>query len=127
MESETILGVTALANHVTADWHVLDFDPMDPPSRGARIETNGALRFNGNHLTKEVTTESWGITKAFTVDKVDLGPDRPVAVKGTIDPQLNNFSFNYTKSGTYKAVFVATNATYKGQASVVREIEVIIP
>jgi len=127
MESETILGITPLATQTTANWHVLDFDPMDPPSRGARIESNGAVRFNGNHITKEVRTESWGITKAFTVDEIDLGPDRPVAVKGTIDPQLSSSSFNYTKSGTYKAVFVATNATYQGQASVVREIEVIVP
>lgn len=127
MESETLLGTTALANHTTADWHVLDFDPMDPPSRGARIESNGALRFNGNHITKEIRTESWGITKAFTIDKVDLGPDRPAAVKGSIDPQLSSFSFNYTKPGTYKAVFVGSNVTYEGQASVVREIEITVP
>ena len=127
LESETELGVTSLATHTTADWHLINHGDTVDVGRGAVIESNGALRFNGNHRNPQVPTESWGITKKFVVDKVDLGPDRPVSIKGTIDPQLRSYSFNYTTPGIYKVVFIASNASFEGQASVVKEVEVIIP
>lgn len=127
LQSETDLGLTSLATHTTADWHLINDGAIVNPGRGAVIESNGAVRFNGNHLDPQVPTESWAVTKGFILGKVDLGPDRPVAIKSTIDPTLSSYSFNYATAGTYKVVFVASNASYKGQASAVREIEVVIP
>lgn len=127
LQSSTDLGVTSLATQTTADWHLLSDGAILDPGRGAVIESNGAVRLTGNHLNKEVKTESWAISKGFTLNKVDLGPDRPIAVKSAINPRLSSYSFNYTTPGKYKAVFVASNASYEGQASVVREIEVTVP
>jgi hypothetical protein len=127
LQSETDLGTTSLATLANADWKLINDGTIIDPNRGAVIESSGAIRFNGNHLNKEVQTESWAISKGFLVDKTDMGPDRPVAIKSVIDPRLSSYSFNYTTPGVYKVVFIASNASYKGQFRVVREVEVTVP
>ncbi|RPD41514.1 DUF5017 domain-containing protein [Chitinophaga barathri] len=127
LQSETDLGATSLATLTTADWNLINDGAIVDPGRGAVIESSGAIRFNGNHINKDVHTESWAISKAFQITKTDMGPDRPIAIKSTINPTLGSYSFNYTTPGTYKAVFIASNASYEGQLSVVREIEVKVP
>lgn len=127
LQSETDLGVASLATLTTADWHLINEGEIVDAGRGAVIESSGAIRFNGNHKNKEVETESWAISKAFEIAETDMGPDRPIAIKSTINPQLGSYSFNYTTPGTYEVVFIASNASHEGQASVVRKIDVIIP
>jgi hypothetical protein len=127
LESATDLGVTSLATHTTADWKLINDGAIVDPGRGAAIESSGAVRFNGNNKNPEIRTESWAVTKGFMLGKVDLGPDRPIPIKSTINPRLSSYSFNYTTPGTYKVVFIASNASHEGQASVVREVEVTVP
>ncbi|WP_343306753.1 DUF5017 domain-containing protein [Chitinophaga niabensis] len=127
LQTETDLGVTSLATLTTADWKLVNDGTIIDAGRGAVIESSGAIRFNGNHLNKEVYTESWAISKAFRITETDMGPDRPIAIKSVINPLLSSYSFNYNTPGTYKAVFVATNASHEGEARIVREIEVTIP
>lgn len=127
MQSQTDLGVTSLATLTTADWKLINDGAINDPGRGAVIESSGAIRFNGNHINKEVLTESWAISKGFQIAKTDMGPDRPIPIKSAINPHLGSYSFNYTTPGTYKVVFIASNASYEGQLRVVREIDVIIP
>lgn len=127
LQSQTDLGATPLATLATADWKLINDGTIIDASRGAVIESSGAIRFNGNHINKDVHTESWAISKGFEITRTDMGPDRPIAIKSTINPQLSSYSFNYTTPGTYKVVFIASNASHEGQLSVIREIEVIIP
>lgn len=127
LQSQTDLGATSLATLTTADWNLINDGEVVDPGRGAVIESSGAIRFNGNHINKDVQTESWAISKGFQIAETDMGPDRPVAIKSTINPHLGSYTFNYTEPGTYKAVFIASNASYEGQLRVVREVEVIVP
>ncbi|MES3019866.1 MAG: DUF5017 domain-containing protein [Bacteroidota bacterium] len=127
LQSQNELGTVALATLTTADWKLINDGAIVDAGRGAAIESSGNVRFNGNHLTKEVLTESWAISKGFEVGKVDMGPDRPIAIKTSIDTQMNTYSFTYSTPGTYKVAFIATNASYKGQEQVIREIEIIVP
>jgi hypothetical protein len=127
LQSQTDLGVTSLATLTTADWKLINDGTIIDASRGAVIESSGAIRFNGNHINKDVHTESWAVSKRFEITETDMGPDRPIAIKSTINPQLSSYSFNYTTPGTYKVVFIASNASHEGLSSVIREIEVIIP
>ncbi|MBO9151533.1 DUF5017 domain-containing protein [Chitinophaga sp. GCM10012297] len=127
LESQTDLGNASLATLTNADWHLVNEGSIVDPNRGAVIESSGAIRFNGNHLNKEVETESWAISKGFELTKTDMGPDRPIAIKSVINPRLTTYAFNYTTAGTYKVAFVASNTSYEGHSGVVREIEVKIP
>ncbi|MDR6782170.1 hypothetical protein ABIE26_001341 [Pedobacter africanus] len=127
MQSQTDLGTATLATLTTADWKLVNYGTIVDANRGAVIESSGAIRFNGNHMNTNIQTESWAVSKAFQIDKTDMGPDRPIAIKSTINPRLGSYSFNYSNPGTYKVAFVASNANYEGQTSVVREIEVTVP
>lgn len=127
LQSQTDLGTTALATLTTADWKLTNYGTIVDANRGAVIESSGAIRFNGNHMNTNVQTESWAISKAFKIDETDMGPDRPIAIKSTINPRLSSYSFNYTTPGIYKVAFIASNASYQGQASLVRQIEVTVP
>jgi hypothetical protein len=127
LQSQNLLGTVALATLTTADWKLVNDGVIVDPARGAAIESTGNLRFNGNNINKEILTESWAISKGFEVGKVNMGPDRPIAIKTSIDTQMNSYSFNYSTPGTYKVAFIAINASYKGQEQVIREIEVIVP
>jgi hypothetical protein len=127
MQSQTVLGATSLATLTTADWKLVNDGAIVDPNRGAVIESSGNIRLNGNHLNKEVQTESWAISKGFLIGDTDMGPDRAIGIKSVIDPQLTTFSFGYTTPGTYKVAFVAANVNYKGAQNIVRELEVVIP
>lgn len=127
LEAQTLLGTTSLATLTTADWKLVNDGAIVDPGRGAVIESSGNIRLNGNHLNKEVQTESWAISKGFLIGDTDMGPDRAVGIKSVIDPQLATFSYGYTTPGTYKVAFVAANVNYKEEQSIVREMDVVIP
>mgnify|MGYP001298709086 CR=1 FL=1 len=127
LQSQTALGVSSLATLTTADWMLVNHGDIVDPNRGAVIESSGAVRLNGNHLNKEVETESWAISKGFMISETDMGPDRAIGIKSVIDPQLSSFSYGYAVPGTYKVTFVASNVNYKGGQSIVRELDVVIP
>ncbi len=70
--------------------------------------------------------EHWAVSKGITADKVDLGPDWSTPIRGITNPVLTEYSYTYTKPGTYKAVFVAANTTVDGQKEVVKEITITV-
>ena len=86
-----------------------EFVPYDPSSP-----------YNDPH------TENWAISKPLMIDQVDLGPDRSAAIKGIANSKLEEFSYTYSKPGTYRAYFVAINATIDGRKETVREFEFVI-
>jgi hypothetical protein len=71
-------------------------------------------------------TENWAVSKPILIDQVDLGPDWSVAIKGIANPKLEEFRYAYDKPGTYKAYFVAINASIDGRKEVVRAIDITI-
>lgn len=70
-------------------------------------------------------SETWAISKPIYTERIDLGPDRAVAVKG-METQPGSYVFTYNTPGTYQAYFVATNANIKGSRQVVRSVDITI-
>lgn len=71
-------------------------------------------------------TETWAISKAITIEEVDLGPDWSQAIKGIANAKLDEFRYTYEKPGSYKAYFVAINATINGTKETVTEMDITI-
>ena len=63
----------------------------------------------------------WLVTDLFTINA--CSPDQGLAIKN-ISQRLDSYSYTYSKTGLYKAVFIATNANYKYESRVVREVYV---
>jgi len=74
-------------------------------------------------------SENWGVSKAITIgDNIDLGPDWAKIVKTftSSPPTEYIYTTGYNTPGTYKAVFVASNASKDDFQEITREITLTI-
>lgn len=108
------------------------YDPLNPiynPQSPSYVPT--AVRptyvpFDPLTPYNDPTSEHWAISKAINVEQVNLGPDLAVPIKGLRDVTLKNYEYSYTKAGTYKVVFVASNNSIDSEQKVVKEITLTI-
>jgi len=133
VSQETLLGSAAVVDQTIAALPLYLFGPndADDPARAARsVSTTARLRFRANIVAANWPLEAgaWAVAPPIVVeDEIDLGPDRPQSIKNRIDPVLTSYTYIYNEPGTYKVAFVASNVTTKGEAKVVKELEVVVP
>lgn len=104
------------------------FDPENPiydPESPSFDPEAKFVPFDSTSVYNDYPSENWAISAPLSVDQVDLGPDWSIAVKG-METQPKVFLYPYSRPGTYKAYFIATNANVKGVQRVVREVEVTV-
>lgn len=108
------------------------YDPLNPqfdrnsPSYNPLLKLETFVPFDPNSPYNDPLSEHWAVSKPITIDKVDLGPDRSVVLKGINNPNLEVARYTYSKPGTYKAVFIASNNSIDGSKKVVKEITLTI-
>ncbi len=109
------------------------FDPKNPiydPASTQYIATAVLPKFvayDPNSPYNDPLSENWAVSAPITLNKVDLGIDKAVAVRSsvyTVKPAI--YTYRYAKPGTYKAVFVATNSTIDESKQVVQELDFTI-
>lgn len=121
LTNTTEVGTTVLANHTTAGFGLFYVGPKETTGRSSIA--SGLITLQGNTEENiDAYTEDWCVSKGFSLADNDLGPDRPVKVKGNSDAAPESFLHMYNDPGTYKVYFVATNATVKEQETIIREI-----
>jgi len=77
--------------------------------------------------TALVSKEIWAISKPISRKSIVLEPDRPAVVKSiTSEMKAVYTDQKYTKPGTYKVTFVASNNTLAGKQEIVKELVVVI-
>lgn len=127
LKSITDIGSTTIASQSTAVWNMFHEGPLES-GRSSTSSSQIVLRGNNSSANFSQSTEDWAISPPIQVgDDLDLGPDRPLAIKGAIDQPLRKFSYTYTQPGTYRVVFVASNVTVKDEQKVMREVTITIP
>ncbi|HEY1010793.1 DUF5017 domain-containing protein [Daejeonella sp. JGW-45] len=108
------------------------FDPKNPiydpdsPLFVATAKFVPFVPFDPNSAFNDPASEHWAISKGITIDKVDLGPDLSTSVKGMSNPPITVYKHTYTKAGTYKAVFIASNNSIDGEKKIIKEISLTI-
>jgi hypothetical protein len=108
------------------------FDPENPIyDPGSPEYDPNAIRpeyvpYDENDPTNDPATEHWAISKAITVDKLDLGPDWAQPVKGIRSTMPDSFTHIYSTPGTYKVRFIATNSTIDESRTVIKELTITI-
>lgn len=101
------------------------YDPRDPAYQPAAV-FKPFVAFDPASPFNDPLSEHWAISKAISIDKVDLGPDWSTAIRGITNPVMTEYRYTYAKAGAYKAVFVASNSTIDDQKKVVKEISLTI-
>lgn len=85
------------------------------------IELQGPLE----EATRQV--EHWAISVPFQKNStMNLGPDRPYAIKGFSDAELTEYSHVYEKPGKYTVTFVAFNATALDKKEVIKQLNITV-
>jgi hypothetical protein len=104
------------------------FDPENPvyDKLSANYDRTAVyVPFDETSPYNDFPSEHWAISLPIHVNKVDLGPDRSVAIKG-MDTQPPFYSFAYSTPGTYKVYFTATNANIKNSKTYIKSVDVTI-
>lgn len=72
------------------------------------------------------TRENWAVSAPIYANKVNLGPDLSVPIKGIRNGLLKDFTHIYNKPGTYKVHFIASNTNVDGTKEVDRSITITV-
>jgi hypothetical protein len=121
---DEVNGKVSVMTQAAGAWKMIQSSNYDA-NRGSILTNN--ITFMGNGTNKDVETEAWVISKAVSVvTKIDLGPDRPVAIKSLSDPTLKSYSYIYEKQGTYTATFVGTNANLNETKREIKQITIVV-
>lgn len=117
---------STLGNIETSGFQIMDMHPNLAPSRSTQTSTRITLRGYEQTAENNLYTETWAVSTGFSTNDIDRGPDIPLAIKATRDSKLTSFGYTYEEPGTYKATFVATNATIDNSARVVKDVTLTI-
>lgn len=70
-------------------------------------------------------SEQWIISSPLKPsDIIEMGPDRPKAIKGFTQKRVSTYTHVYNEPGVYKAVFVASTQTISDKSEVIKSIEI---
>ncbi len=101
------------------------YNPQDPAYQPTAV-FKPFVPFDPASPNNDPENEHWAVSRAISIDKVDLGPDWSTAIKGLTNPVLSEYRYTYSKPGTYKATFVASNGNIDQQKVVTKEITITI-
>lgn len=122
----TPIGNLTAFDMLSGAFRLVSSNPPTAPSRAAVTTTRLTLLANEFTADNDPATENWAISAPITWETVNLGPDRPVGIKGGTGATIESYAHTYTKAGTYKAYFVVANANIDKQIAEVKEVTVTI-
>lgn len=123
LKGSSNLGILNIADQVTAGFKLVHEGPLEA---GRSSSTATTITLRGNVADTQTPTEDWAITKPIDVGDVDLGPDKPIPVKGFVDTRSSEFKYTYATPGSYKVVFVASNANIYGNQQMIKEVDITV-
>ncbi|WP_423129382.1 DUF5017 domain-containing protein [Gaoshiqia sp. Z1-71] len=126
-----------LTDQVGAGFRIIDENKENAPARASvtntRVTLYGNEYYSPSHPKyvpdspyNDPLSEHWAVSKPINTTEVDLGPDWATAIKGLSNPEVHVYRYTYTKTGTYKAVFVASNNSIDDEKKIIREITLTI-
>jgi hypothetical protein len=120
------VGTLTLADMTNSGFRIVDGSPTTAPAKSTVAATRITLLGNSYDSTNDLLTENWAVSRAFNAGKIDAGPDYPVGIKGIANPTLTTYKYKYTKPGTYKVYFIASNANAYEMKQVIRSLDIAI-
>lgn len=126
LTTATNIGTLTVADMTNVGFHIVDQDSTVAISKSAVSATRLTMLGNTFTATEDPLLETWAVTTAFDVQNFDNGPDRPLAVKGPLDAKRQTYTYTYTKPGTYKVYFVASNHNVNEQLTTVRDVTITV-
>jgi hypothetical protein len=111
-------SITSVATMANAGWKAVN---IKNSAAVWKITSTQVSIAGGN--ASAVANEDWLITSPLITNKVS--PDQGIAIKN-ITQKLPEFSYIYTKPGSYNATFVGTSATADATKTLVKNVALTI-
>jgi hypothetical protein len=121
-------GPRVAADQLTAAWTLVEAGAILDPGRSSINTSSGQLTLRGNASAegKLLDTEHWAVSKAISLNTINLGPDRSIPIKSLAETLPSVYKYIYTKPGTYKATFVTSNERIDGKKTALKEITITV-
>jgi len=127
MTSNTSIGLLTLTDMLNAGFRIVkQINDSTIVSRSSITATRVTLLGNAYVAGKDPLHEIWAISKLINAGEIDMGPDLPVPIKGNADTRLESYTYKFTKPGTYKVYFIASNVNINESREVIRQIDITI-
>ncbi len=76
---------------------------------------------------EDLENEHWVISRALDMKTAkNIGPDRPVSVKGYTQPMPKSYGHAYEKAGEYEAVFVVSCQSLEEKKETVHKVKIVV-
>ncbi len=98
-----------LSDEPSAGFQLVDQSATTAPALSAITTAKIVLQGNNYTTANDPTSENWAISTGINIDKINLGPDLSIALKGMTSAALKEYRYVYATPGTYKAVFTSSN------------------
>lgn len=127
LTSSTPIGTLTIADMSIAGFRIIQQirDTTSIP-RSSVSASRVTLLGNNFDKTNDPLHEIWAISKPINTGEIDLGPDRPIPIKGYSETRIQKYTHIYKKPGTYKVYFIGANKDINESKEVVRDLELTI-
>ena len=125
------LGETVMYNLVNSGFRIMDpFSRTDAACLSSVSQTQIVMQGriqDEETAAADMETEHWVISRPIDLtSQRDLGPDRPVALKGYAESFPASYTHIYDKPGVYEATFVASNQSIDSRHETVKSILITV-
>lgn len=126
IQGQTEQGKQLLINLKEAGFRIVDENLTTHPARAAI--SSSRITMLGNEYTDSWSPEGyhWAISKPMHLNKLDLGPDRAIAIKGSGNPMPEVYTYKFTKAGTYEVKFVGAVQNINKREELVKTITITV-
>ncbi len=127
LTSNTTIGALTLSNMLNTGFRIVNqINDTTIVPRSSISASRVTLLGNAYSAGNDPLHEIWAISKPINAGEIDLGPDRPLSLKGNSDPRLESYTYKFTNPGIYKVYFIAANANINESREVIRQIDITI-
>ena len=126
IQGQTEAGKQQILKLNEAGFRIIDEHPVTHPARSSVTTTR--INMQGNEYTDNWSPEGyhWAISKPLYLEKIDLGPDRALAIKGSQDPMPEVYPHKFTKPGTYEVRFIGSVQNINKRKEIARTITITV-
>jgi hypothetical protein len=125
-QAKTSVGNVTAADMFSVGMRIIDENPATAPARSSVTTSRITLQGNEFSPANDPASEHWAVSAPIRWEEINIGPDRPVAIKGVTNTKLDSYTYTYARAGTYKAYFVARNINIDATKEVVKQVDISI-
>ena len=101
------------------------YNPQDPAFNPDAVRPV-FTPYDPDNAFNDPLRETWAVSSAIVLDKLNVGPDVAIPLRGLRSTKLTETYYTYAKPGSYEAYFVGKNASTNDTKTTVRKLNLTV-